>query len=325
MAPDRSTRQLRQSPEAASEEAREAAAGSSPATACLNCGTPVSDRFCGHCGQSSRDTRLSVHGILHELAAEHFGLDTKVARTLGTLVRRPGQLTAEFLAGRRMRYLPPLRLYLSLSVVFFLLSAWTNDTATSSDGRDTVPVIQLGNDKSPDSAAVRAALDSTLPSGTARRSMVDTLHGNAVSLYFKRRLVQRVAYLKAHRKEAAQHISETFRHDLPDALFLLVPGLALALAVLYRQSGHYYAEHLVFALHFQAFSFAALTVGLLPIPGLGTIIGVMILAYLFLALRRVYGGTVLGTTGKLTVVVVGYGVALALLMGIVGIIAFLFS
>ncbi|MDQ6736625.1 MAG: DUF3667 domain-containing protein [Gemmatimonadota bacterium] len=296
---------------------------------CLNCGAPVADKYCGHCGQRSGDVRLSLRDLLHELAAEHFGLDTKVARTLVTLVRKPGQLTTEFLAGRRMSYVPPLRLYLSLSVLFFLLSALKSDTATSPDRSDGVRAVQLGKADSSAAAAssaiARAAADSVVPSRIADKSIADTLHGNAVSLFFKRRFVQRIAYLKAHRQEATQHISESFHHELPDALFLLVPGLALALSALYRRSGRFYVEHLVFALHFQAFSFAALTVGLLPVPVLGTVIGLAILAYLFLAMRRVYGGTMLATTGKLTVVVVGYGVALALIMGIVGMIAFMFS
>ena len=48
-----------------------------------------------------------------------------VAHNISTLLQRPGTLTLEFLAGRRMTYVPPLRLYLVASVVYFLLAAFT--------------------------------------------------------------------------------------------------------------------------------------------------------------------------------------------------------
>ena len=242
-------------------------------------------------------------------SAEHFGLDTKVARTLATLVRRPGTLTTEFLAGRRMRYIPPLRLYLSLSVLFFLLSSLQSEPVNGRDVRARVDSTQ-----SADSADARSAIDSLVPAAKTKSQIADTLHGNEISLYFKRRLVRRVVYFKAHKTEAVQRIAESFHHKLPDALFLLVPGLALALAMLYNGSGRYYVDHLVFALHFQAFSFAALTIGLIPLPMIGTVTGLAILVYLYLAMRNVYGGSALATVGKATIVVIGYGISLALIM-----------
>ena len=265
--------------------------------------------------------------MLHELAAEHFGLDTKVARTLAALVWRPGQLTAEFLAGRRARYVPPLRLYLSLSVVYFVLSALASKPAPTNGRNDGVVRLNSGEitNSTAGQSAARTTTTPTVTSQVVDKQIADTLHGNAVTLFLKRRLVRRIAYMKTHKQEAATQIGETFRHELPDALFLLVPGLAVALAMLYRGSGRYYGEHLVFALHLQAFSFAALTVGLLPLPFVNTIIGIAILAYLFVALRRVYGGSVLATTGKATVIVAGYGVAIVVIMAAVGMIAFLFS
>lgn len=305
---------------------------------CLNCGTLLSDAFCAHCGQRAGDVHLSVRDLLHELAAEHFGLDTKVARTLVTLARHPGRLTREFLSGRRARYLPPLRLYLSLSVLYFLASAFaTSLTATRSNASDVIRFRTSGtSNKSRDivsfdttaakAVPLAAALDSaSVKSGAFDKIASDTLHGNAFTLFFKRRLDRRLAYLKDHKGEAANQISESFRHYLPDALFLLVPGLALALSVLYFGSHRYYAEHLVFALHFQAFSFAALTIGLIPIPLLDTLTGVAIIAYLFLALRTVYGQGIAVTTGKLVVLIACYGVSLAMIMGVVGATAFFFA
>jgi uncharacterized protein DUF3667 len=330
----------------------------------------LSDAFCAHCGQRAGDTHLSLRGLLHELVAEHFGMDTKVARTLAALVRYPGRLTLEFLAGRRVRYVPPLRLYVSLSVLFFLASTFaatirgsrSSDDAGKFDVNVDMPVVASDTSRALSTAAtadttainpssLKAIARDTASGSTLQRffkrdfarrveqekaeqkihqksqqpAARDTASGNAITAFFKHRLHQRLAYMKSHQGEAGTQISEAFRHDLPDALFLLVPGLALALAALYYESHRYYAEHLVFALHFQAFSFAALTVGLLPIPFLDTIVGVAIVAYLFLSLRRVYGQGVGATIGKLVAIAIGYVISLTVLVTGVALTAFLFA
>lgn len=309
------------------------------ARTCLNCATLLTDAFCAHCGQRAGDAHLSVREIFHEVAAEHFGLDTKVARTLAALVRHPGRLTVEFLAGRRVRYLPPLRLYLSLSVLYFLASAFASNikgTATDAGGlvkfntsgaKSKSRIVSFSFDTAASLAApLKTDLNSAgVKSGTLDKIKTDTLHGNSLSLFFKRRLDRRLDYLKGHKSEAANQISESFQHELPDALFLLVPGLALALSVLYFGGHRYYAEHLVFALHFQAFSFAALTIGLIPIPFLEAVTGLAIGVYLFLALRRVYGQSALATAGKFVAIVIGYGISLTLVIGVVGFTAFFFA
>jgi hypothetical protein len=64
-----------------------------------------------------------VRDFARELADEHFGLDSKIARTVRDLVTHPGALTLEYLAGHRARFVRPLRLYFSASVLFFLLLA----------------------------------------------------------------------------------------------------------------------------------------------------------------------------------------------------------
>ena len=285
---------------------------------CANCGSPVSGHYCSNCGQRAGERRLSLGDIAHELAAEHFGLDSKLGRTVITLLRHPGKLTTEFLAGRRIRYVPPLRLYLSLSVLFFLLSAAKTNVTSSKSGDNILRFQTSGEDA--------AVLDSAgLAAPRKDKPILDTLHGNAMSLYFKRRLVRRVTFVQTHRKEAVAQVSETFHHELPDALFLLVPGLALALMGLYHGSRRYYTEHLVFAFHFQSFSFAALTIGLLPIPFLNTIVGCAIVVYLFIALRKVYGGSRMKTSAKLIAIATGYGISIVAIMGLVGAVAFLYS
>ncbi len=214
----------------------------------------------------------------HEIVAEHLGIDTKVGRTVMMLVRHPGRITKEFFEGKRIRYVPPLRLYISLSVLFFVLSALSSSFGASSTTRPAGgPNIRVNTGD----AQTDSMISATIQRGRAEKSAggasakdmssplaLDTLRGNAVSRYFKRRIMRRIAYFRANGTEASAQISESFMHHLPDALFLLVPVIAALLGALYYGQHRYFAEHLVFVLHFQAFAFAAMIVSLLPIPQL---------------------------------------------------------
>src|SRR5437762_12395438 len=92
-------------------------------TACRNCGVLLQGRFCHACGQKAAASDVSLHELLHEGLEEFAHVDGKAARTLKLLVTKPGALTKEFLEGRRARYISPLRLYLTCSLLFFALSA----------------------------------------------------------------------------------------------------------------------------------------------------------------------------------------------------------
>ncbi|HSG88072.1 MAG TPA: DUF3667 domain-containing protein [Pseudomonadales bacterium] len=92
-----------------------------PAARCLNCGEVLEGPFCGRCGQR-RDLRpLSLVALLWDLLVEVLDTDARVWRTLRTLVLRPGQLTLDWMHGRRTRHVPPLRLYLVLNLIAFLV------------------------------------------------------------------------------------------------------------------------------------------------------------------------------------------------------------
>jgi len=103
------------------------ATGPAGTAVCANCGAPVSGHFCSNCGQR---VEHSVHSVWH-FAGEAFEdlthADSRLWGTVGALLFKPGFLTCEFLAGRRVKYLPPLRLYLVLSLLFFVVAAYDSD------------------------------------------------------------------------------------------------------------------------------------------------------------------------------------------------------
>lgn len=93
-------------------------------TNCKNCNARLEANFCPQCGQKNIDLERPLTELLGEVMRETFDFDGRALRTLWTLFRRPGRLTSEFLAGRRRRYTPPFRLYLVISVLFFLVAGW---------------------------------------------------------------------------------------------------------------------------------------------------------------------------------------------------------
>jgi hypothetical protein len=90
---------------------------------CLNCGEVLTGQHCSHCGQRARVQVISLWGLVKDLLGDVFDWDSRVWRTLRPLASRPGLLTQEFLRGRRAHYTPPFRMYLILSVTFFLIAS----------------------------------------------------------------------------------------------------------------------------------------------------------------------------------------------------------
>jgi hypothetical protein len=94
---------------------------------CLNCGEVLTGQHCSHCGQRATVRVLSLWSLLRDVLGDITNFDSRLWRTLVPLAFRPGLLTQDFLRGRRASYTPPFRMYLILSVAFFLLAQLGND------------------------------------------------------------------------------------------------------------------------------------------------------------------------------------------------------
>lgn len=101
---------------------------------CLNCEAPVDLFYCGNCGQSLRQVRVSIGSLLIDFLGDAFTFDSKLFRSMQPLFFRPGFLTLEFMRGRRVHYIPPVRMYLFFSILFFLSINLTRTTGPSPDG-----------------------------------------------------------------------------------------------------------------------------------------------------------------------------------------------
>ena len=90
-----------------------------PLTHCENCGAELQGHWCGQCGQPAIEYRRSFRHVVADLLNEFLNWDSKFFTTIALLILKPWRLTNEFLAGKRVRYVNPLRLYLLASILFF--------------------------------------------------------------------------------------------------------------------------------------------------------------------------------------------------------------
>jgi hypothetical protein len=331
---------------------------------CLNCGKRLSGQYCGNCGQRSVSRLISIWQLLAEAFGDLFELDSRLWRTLLPLLIRPGQLTRDYLLGRRARYMPPFRMYLVLSLIFFVVAFF--------DPRDDLGLLfEPEPPPTPEEVAARDAeaeqakreildefehggvkIDEAIPADRIDGLNVDDVtaeHSDAVDDddqpfrlevtdgkteciididiiaewpdWFKRRLTP--ARLDAACNQVLADEGATFLglliDNIPVALIVLMPLMALVLKILYPLSRRYFVEHLLFIVHFHAFFFLILTLqilfsrtmALLSVPdGASALVivaaSLYIPVYLYMAMRRVYAQGHIFTIIKYFALMVAY-------------------
>jgi len=88
---------------------------------CSNCGLQMQGAYCSRCGQATRHFIKFFPSVLREIIEDTLDIDGRFGRTLATVIFKPGRATVDFLAGKRIHYTPPFRLYLFTSLLTFLL------------------------------------------------------------------------------------------------------------------------------------------------------------------------------------------------------------
>jgi hypothetical protein len=285
---------------------------------CDNCGAPVADKYCSHCGQRFEH---QIHSVLHftrEVTEDLTHADSRLWSTILALLFKPGFLTLEFLSGRRVRYLPPLRLYLVLSVLFFLIVGFHHQprivTVESGNRNPAVVLVR------PDEVEAFATKPGETPQQRDERVCNPDYDGPARSFVLPL-LKQGCRKFLADRGRAA---SEAFVHILPRAMFIVLPALALVMKAMYRRPRRYYVEHLLFFLHNHAFGFlvfALLILATLLLPAaigrwLTFIVWLYVPYYLFVSMRQVYGQGRWLTFAKLAVLSCTYLVCAAITLAV---------
>lgn len=238
---------------------------------CLNCAEALQGRYCHRCGQRDQERRLPLKALFHDVLHDIWHLDHKILHSVWLLITRPGLLTLDYLQGRRVRWVPPFRLYIFVSFVLFAVLS-------------TIRVIGDRNaGKAPAQAPVALKVSTDQPTAAAPRSKA----GWASDLKTRGKRAQ----------ENPEQYQRLFLANLSKALFLLMPLFAGLLHLTYLRRNTLFVDHMVLSLHHHTLSFFVILglVGLDALPGKdwGAIPGCLLLllppVHLAAALRRIHG------------------------------------
>ena len=263
---------------------------------CLNCDAALHGPYCASCGQKVPHADVTLREFVQDATQEITQIEGKVPSTLTALFFAPGRLTLDFLAGRRARWLSPLRLYLICSVAYFGSDALA-EAITHRGARELAKVtVTTADGKTTLTPEGRAQIEASTPG----------------RLFGPERMERAVANM--------DKFNRAIDSAYPKALFLLLPVFALLTNIAWRRIVPTYPAHLYLALHLHAAWFGALAVStLLGIPfesltiviGLGAVAFLYVIVYGVVTLRRVFKESWLKTVAKASAIAVVYGAALS--------------
>jgi hypothetical protein len=283
---------------------------------CLNCGAPVEGAYCATCGQAGDVHVLSMREVAGDVTHSLLHLDSRVWRSLRLLVFRPGELTREFIAGRHQCYLPPFRLYLAISILYFALSALLPGST------------QFGMGSAPEEVhrELEAAGVDPASMGQAGAEIsgcnvdIPAILGMDLDEAFNR-ACERI------RADSGAGLADRFASTAPKLMFVFLPLMAAVALLIYWRPRRLYAEHLVLFLHNHALTFLllgvvdilnALMVATLSLANASGFLNFLLFLYLswyvFRAMRVVYGEGRLKTSLKFFVLAVIYFTLLGITM-----------
>lgn len=294
---------------------------------CLNCGANLTGAYCATCGQRAIVHNISVWELVRDLVEELFDFDSRLWRSVLPLLFRPGLMTRDYLAGRRARYVAPLRLYLMLSVAFFVLAAVTGHGINLVvDEADLRAIAE--QDLDPEVAgrvetAIQRRVDREQglePDSTSCQQIEIT--GDFAAAHLRDRIIRACEKVAA---DSGASLEAAAVDNIPIMMVVLIPVLALMMKLLYPLSRRYYVEHLLFVVHYHAFGFLLLTLLIIaqtlgsaitwlesPARWLAIACGFYLAAYLYVAMRKVYGQGRTATALKYLLLVIAYFACLGL-------------
>lgn len=245
---------------------------------CLNCRHVVEKRYCPNCGQENTDTRKSFHELFVHFFEDLTHYENSFWKTIRNLLLRPASLTREYLSGKRMSYLAPVRLYIFISFVTFLtigLLPSDNDSgktevngaiAQAGHPKGDAKVTGINDDRMAKANEKPESNDSGLQVGDYKSvKRLDSIQAALpeeekmgwIEYNLERRLAFYNEYQQKNPKECSQKLAEAIQHNIPKAIFLYMPIFAFVLWLFHGKKRWYYFDHGIFTLHY--FSFLLLT------------------------------------------------------------------
>src|SRR5882724_10163334 len=279
-------------------------------THCENCNAPLSGPYCAQCGQPAIDYRRSFGHVLVDVLNEFLNWDSKFFATIALLIAKPWRLTNEFIAGHRVRYVHPLRLYLLASILFFFavnygarglkfepgkpgptdraeLEADLKRENLPPEAREKLETLFRDSSPLPSPSTTAPAASTTAPSptpapGTDKQRREYGKIGERPFVVFdsdKKSSTPFESWIEARAKEKmGEHGTKmglfisTLFSNLPYMMLCCIPLFAFVLKVLYIRRRVFYIDHLIYALHIHTFAYTGIMLIVLATIGLNRVI-----------------------------------------------------
>lgn len=250
--------------------------------------------YCYNCGQENHDKRVTVGMLVQDLFREQWTLDNKGWRSLKMLLTKPGFLTLEFMDGKRVNYSRPLRIYLFVSFVYFLLSSIIPQVPPPSSDNENQS-LNLGNHE--DGVDRIATKWDSLSEASRREDVVISMYADDDSVNLdKLDPVNRFLYDRQqvlNTEIGRERLRIAMEDNFPILLFVLIPVLAFYFFLFFYRKDYFYVDSFVFALHVQTAGVLIWIIGLLIsalfyFDGLIVVEWLLVLSYTFISAKRVY-------------------------------------
>ncbi len=244
--------------------------GHGTSTTCLNCSATLAPnaRFCSQCGQDTANHPPSLFEFAHEFISHYIAVEGTLWKSLWGLMAKPGFLTREYLAGRKQRYVLPLRLILTLGLLFFLALKF------SASGVNVLDADEAASDEvavSEPAASAASASAPAAPASAAHAKRAKRHAGDAVVVDdeltaqlpagMQDRVNRAKEHWRANPKEAAHVMGATMLGLAPYAVLCSLPFFAGLLKLLFWRQP--YGAHFVFAMHLHAAWYGMLLIAVL--------------------------------------------------------------
>lgn len=256
---------------------------------CPNCGFETSHNYCAQCGQETHLHNETFWGMVMHFIGHYFHYDSKFWQTVKTLLFSPGKLTLAYWNKQRMRYIPPISLYIFISAVFFLVVI-INPHKMLKAHKGEVMMTDVPR-PSDDSIVKRRRIEDSVNHGKKSWTEFDEKRDTANLLHY--------LHIKGEKIEEetggnlGEYMLDHIYHTIPKVFFFMIPLMAFFLKLLFfRRKDMYFSTHSVFSLHVHSFIFTVLLLSYIPlvkdIPHLTMALICLILVYTSIALHKAY-------------------------------------
>ncbi|MFO7371390.1 MAG: DUF3667 domain-containing protein [Bacteroidales bacterium] len=295
-------------------------------TECPNCGYKLSQAFnyCPSCGQENHTHKLPFKHFVGEFLETLFHFDNKLLVTLRDLFI-PGRMTLNYNQNKRGRYVPPVRLYIFVTFIFFLIvtlsSKLENQSEEGESGDRDSTLISVNVFGIEADTAWHNQIQNSQEPGKLINEFIRKEYPDAG--WVMKKMIRNLLLINTGHigKEELMH---KLHKGISGSMFVLMPVFAFFLWLFYWGRKIFYSEHLVFSLHFHTLMFIIFSLWfLLNLLNLhiGLVFFIAILAYLLLSLKHVFAQGWMKTTVKLFLLNLVYFVSIVVVL----FIGFLFS